>query len=178
MDELVAFLRARLDTDGRRALAAPKGPWEPALVTRGSGFDEWAIYGELGTTSRWSNAKGADEQLPQRRMIAGPGYEGGGVQGEAAARHIARHNPTRVLAEVEAKRQLLADALAEKHTVVEDCWYTCPAATEERDGGETCNDADSGKPCNCGRDARVEQRLRLLAMSYADHPDHREEWRP
>jgi hypothetical protein len=86
--------------------------------------------------------------------------------------------PQAILADCDAKLALVDDLLAERHQVVEDCWYTCPAATEERDGGETCNDADGGKPCNCGRDARVARRLGLLAMPYIGHPDYREAWKP
>ncbi|MGW0837567.1 DUF6221 family protein [Streptomyces prunicolor] len=149
---MVEFLRARLDADERRALAAPNGPWEPALVTRGSGFDEWAIYGELGATSRWNKAKAAEEQLSQRRMIAGPGYEGGGVQGEAAAQHIARHNPTRVLAEVAAKRELIR------------MWESLKLLNE--DGGY----ADA-----FGAASRA---IQLHAAVHSGHPDYLKEWAP
>lgn len=157
-DDLITFLRARLDDDERIAKAATTGPWS----VNDESFAE-SIRATDGT-----------------EVVAGGRWGGEAPVFESTedALHIAAHDPARTLLEIEAKRQLLADALAEKHVVVEDCWYTCPAATEERDGGETCNDADSDKPCNCGRDARVERRLRLLAMSYADHPDHREEWRP
>ena len=86
--------------------------------------------------------------------------------------------PGGVIADCDAKLALVDDLLAERHQVVEDCWYTCAAATEERDGGETCNEADSGKPCNCGRDTRVARRLQLLAMPYISHSDYRDEWRP
>lgn len=80
--------------------------------------------------------------------------------------------------EVEAKRLLLDDITAERHLVVEgDCWFTCAAATEDRDGGECCND-NAGDDCDCGRDARVERRLRLLDLPYSDHADYREEWKP
>lgn len=78
--------------------------------------------------------------------------------------------------DIDAKRQLIEDIISDRHRVVEDCWYTCPAATEERDGGESCHEDANGQ-CDCGRDKRVERRLRLLAMPYADHPDWREEWR-
>jgi hypothetical protein len=86
--------------------------------------------------------------------------------------------PARVLREIDAKRQLLADLSAEQHEVVDDCWYTCAAATDERDGGETCDDTRRGGPCDCGRDKRVARRLRLFALPYADRPGYREEWRP
>jgi hypothetical protein len=75
--------------------------------------------------------------------------------------------PEAVLRRVAAARELLADLQAERHLVVEgDCWYTCPAATVERDGGDCCDDDRRGGPCACGRDARVERRVRLLAESW------------
>lgn len=79
--------------------------------------------------------------------------------------------------EVAAKRAIVAHVLTWKHTVVEDCWYTCPAATEERDGGTNCNDA-AGDECDCGTGVRRGEVLRRLASVYADHPSYREEWRP
>ncbi|WP_435111901.1 DUF6221 family protein [Nocardiopsis synnemataformans] len=80
--------------------------------------------------------------------------------------------------EIEARRAILADALAEKHAVVEDSWYTCPAATEERDGGECGNDDLADAPCECGRDNRVGRLLSRLAFVYADHSDYEEGWKP
>ena len=74
-----------------------------------------------------------------------------------------------VLREVDARRKLVDLLLAEKHHVEDgDCWYTCAAATEEHDGGETCDDTRLGKPCDCGRDARVGAYLELLAQPYQE----------
>lgn len=158
IEELVAFLRARLDDDERTARAATPGPWS----VNDESFTE-SIRAADGT-----------------EVVAGGRWGGEAPVFETTedALHIAAHDPARALLETDSRRQLLADALVEKHVVVEDCWYTCPATTEDHDGGETCNEADSGKPCNCGRDARIERRLRLLAMPYIDHPDYRPEWRP
>ena len=76
--------------------------------------------------------------------------------------------PEAVLRRVKADRALLADLLAERHLVVDgDCWFTCTAATEERDGGENCDDDRRGGPCDCGRDTRVERRVRLLAEAWS-----------
>lgn len=93
-----------------------------------------------------------------------------------SADHIAAHNPVHVIADLDAKLALIDDLLTEKHEVVDgDCWYTCAAATEERDGGETCDDGRRGGPCDCGRDARVNRRLVILAQPFAGHADHRKE---
>ncbi|MGW4075995.1 hypothetical protein ACWELB_21200 [Streptomyces asiaticus] len=75
-------------------------------------------------------------------------------------------NPEAVLRHCAADRKLIADITADQHLVVDDCWYTCAAATEERDGGETCDDTRLGEPCDCGRDARVQRRLRIIAEGY------------
>jgi Family of unknown function (DUF6221) len=63
--------------------------------------------------------------------------------------HIARHDPARVLAECEAKRQLLSD---------ETLTYGVRANGE-----------------SSAFHLRV---MGYLALPYADHPDYREEWRP
>jgi hypothetical protein len=73
-------------------------------------------------------------------------------------------------------RALTDDLLEEKHLVVTDCWYTCAAATEEREGETTCNDDVRGGPCDCGRDGSVAHRLRLLADIWCDHPDYQSKW--
>lgn len=81
--------------------------------------------------------------------------------------HMARHDPAATLRRIAADRKLIADLLAEPHEVVEgDCWYTCAAATEKHDGGTTCDDTRLGKPCDCGRDARVERRVCLIAEGW------------
>jgi hypothetical protein len=74
-------------------------------------------------------------------------------------------------------RKIVEDLTAERHEVVEDCWYTCAGATEEHDGGECCDENRRGTGCDCGRDTRVNRRLGILASIWSDHPDWREEWR-
>ncbi len=65
------------------------------------------------------------------------------------ARHIARHDPARVLAECEAKRRIVE--------------------LIRRDNGDWCS------PDRLGLGEMV---LETLALPYADHPDYRDEWRP
>jgi hypothetical protein len=87
-------------------------------------------------------------------------------------------DPARVLREVAAKQRIIDVVMAWRHDVnEEDCWYTCGAATEERDGGECCNDNEIGE-CGCGLEMRRQLILAPLALPYTDHPDYREEWRP
>lgn len=151
MTDLVTFLRTRLDDDEQIARAAlnPKRP----------GDWEWR------KDSRTTVTVGGDPIQPSPGVERGP--------------HIARWHPARVLAEVAAKRRILDDMAAWKHAVIDDCWYTCRAATEERDGGESCDESEgSGGPCTCGLDKRRDAIARLLALPFASHPDYDETWRP
>ncbi len=75
----------------------------------------------------------------------------------AEGKHMARHDPARVLADVAAKRAIL-DA-HEELTI--GCCNTC---TEGMHSSE-----HQSWPCAT---------VRLLALPYADQPGYREEWRP
>lgn len=70
-----------------------------------------------------------------------------------------------VLAYLGALRKVAERADAWTHEVVDDCWYTCAAATDERDGGETCDDARRGGDCDCGLEARRTQVLAAVATA-------------
>lgn len=70
------------------------------------------------------------------------------LDGEAAAAHIARHDPAAVLARIAADRQILALGI-------------CAA----------CDIED--QPCD-----HRESTLRLLASAHADRPGYNEDWRP
>jgi len=115
MDDLIAFLRARLDEDEKTAHRA-----------------HGDLFSVLGQVEYYDGAAEMDEQ------------------------HITRHNPKRVLAEVEAKRQVLIE-----HQPWRPRWCsTCdvPGDYQGREHGCTT--------------------VRLLALPYADHPDYRDAWRP
>ncbi|MGW4042985.1 DUF6221 family protein [Streptomyces sp. NPDC004721] len=149
MDDLAEWLRAQLDEDERIARAT-----HPVFLA-------WEY----------------DHCVREIRDL-GNGNEITSVILPRYGEYMAEWDPERALREIEAKRQLVDDFLSEKHDVVEDCWYTCAAASEERDGGETCDDGRRGGPCDCGRDARVERRLCLLALPYVDRPGYKESWPP
>lgn len=87
----------------------------------------------------------------------------------AEADHVIRHDPARVLREIDAKRGLLKLLLSEGHAAL-------------RPGGSTeiyCGaDYGTGDPCECGRDERMSKCLRLLALPYADRPGYKDAWRP
>ncbi|SES03075.1 DUF6221 family protein [Streptomyces qinglanensis] len=152
--DLVAFLRARLDEDERLARAAA----EP---------EKWV---ELNREPRprWYVQLWAD---PDRvAVIADPESSAfpvvvsieGMDEGDAQNRidHIARHDPARVLADIEAKRRVVR--------YYEDAARTLAAA----EPGTPPHDLMTGA-MNSLRAA-----LQALALPYADHPDYREEWRP
>ncbi|MFI9618134.1 DUF6221 family protein [[Kitasatospora] papulosa] len=83
------------------------------------------------------------------------------------------------IADLDAKLALLNDLLADQHyRLEEDNWYFC-AALKDEDGAALCFDESRAPgPCDCGRDARVNRRLRILAQPFADHPNYQEAWRP
>ncbi|WP_413104527.1 DUF6221 family protein [Streptomyces sp. Inha503] len=81
------------------------------------------------------------------------------------AEHIARHHPTRVLAEIEAKRRLMAEVFSYEAKI--DGEWGCGHSADDIAAG-LCPETDPSEITA----------LRLLALCYADHPDHRDEWRP
>lgn len=89
--------------------------------------------------------------------------------------HIVRHDPARALREVTAIRSLIAEIVAEPHAYIPgDEFYSCSQAVDpyendpaEKVPGSGCSDPDrAGQPCDCGRDARVERLLSILAGIY------------
>lgn len=134
MDELAAFLRARWDEEEQAALAVPVG--RPTCAPPA----HWSTGADPGGEKRW--VLGTHEDIDARTP--------------EAAEHIARHDPARTLAEVEAKRRILdhcADMLRP------DSAWGGPTGPEDIDPGAWYV-------------------LRLLSLPYADHPDYRDEWRP
>jgi hypothetical protein len=140
-DRMLAWLRDAMDAAQRDAEAAGGDGWRKQEHPS----DTVAIYDSKGEPVVYDEGSPSEEQQA----------------------HIVRNSPAAVLRRIAADRSLLDDLLAERHAVNEgDCWYTCAAATEEVDGGETCDDDRRGKPCDCGRDIRVARRVRLLAESW------------
>lgn len=147
MTDLVTFLRARLDIDEQVAREALAGEWRNA-----------------STSSHYEDAAGPSEAVFTALPDAGLTVVARtGARGDRAAmvnaEHIARHDPARVLAEVDAKRRIIAR-------------YT--SAVED-----SAEDEDGYYDENRFEDARqLVPVLRLLALPYADHPDYRPEWAP
>lgn len=132
MSDLIEFLRARLTEDEEAARLATHGPWraEP--------------YNTLDAESPADYFVGASD--------ATVGIFPAEYDGPVNARHAARHDPTRVLAEVAAKQRIIYE-------------YERYAAERRRELGGWNTDG-------------VSPILTALASIYADHPDYRAEWAP
>lgn len=146
MDDLIAFLRARLDEDETAARAATWGPW---VVGPTFGGENNRVYvqpdGPGIDTIGTCVIAGQVSNVPQWR---------------ANAQHIARWDPERVLAEVEAKRALVDLAEA---TLADG------AGNERDEQGVFFSNPIARR--------RMRDALRLLAQPHAEHPDYRPEWR-
>jgi len=141
-------------------------------------YGEIRALAEAGSPGPWSVNAESDEVVAIDGITVADGFALSGRQLRATTAHIAANDPAHVLADIDAKLALVDDLLTEHHHVCADDWYTCPAATKEREGDTCCDDDRSGGPCECGRDERVERRLRLLAQPFAGHPDYQVEWVP
>lgn len=147
---LTEFLRARLEEDEKTALKAA------GAVTR-----EWSVnwhfdpdYGSDGILN-----------LGDQQEALGAGSNRTDPLSLGQAHHIARHDPARVLVDVEAKRRIVAEIF--EYEATEDGEFGC------------CHSAEDIATRQCpGTDPDKLPALRLLALPYADHPDYREEWRP
>ena len=160
MDDLLQFLRARLDEDERVARAATEGPWWYNPGKQWLGPEAFEKY-DLRQGEEFVGY-GGPHPFTGAVCATGPANN---MQSMQDAEHIARHDPARVLAEVEAKRRII-----EEHK---------PAVPKGRPNRErgclTCTTAQewdaAANEANC-------LTLRLLASPYADRPGYREEWRP
>lgn len=122
--DLVAFLRERLDEDEQTARRA------------GESFRQVGETGVIVTT-----------EGDRAEECASANWAG-------IAEHIVRHDPARVLREVEAARRLI------------------------RAHAKWCSGRCEAKHPEGGFDAAHYWGLKVRAEVYADHPDYRPEWRP
>jgi Family of unknown function (DUF6221) len=122
MDDLIAFITARLDEDEVVARSAASLQADPE---NGWGIDGRAITPHIGV-----------------------------VHEEESRVHIARHNPARVLREVEAKR-----------AIVRRCGWSVNEPDRYPNGLVS------------PRAVLARQNLSDLAAAWNDHPDYRAEWK-
>ncbi|WP_405531525.1 DUF6221 family protein [Streptomyces avidinii] len=143
-DALVQFLRARLDEDEQAAQEAVADEF----VTSG----RWMARGPYGDGDHFGNIQSeqseqiVEESLPWRTVV-----------------HIARHDPARVLAEVDAHQRLVE--LHAPLDVVGDSFTGCATCSWRDEMDELWVQW----PCPT---------IRLLALPYAKHVGYRPEWAP
>ena len=135
--DLIAFLNARIEEDEQAARAATPGPWA-ALDGGVMSIDDesWPV------TSTETDRERGDRV------------------------HIARHDPARVLADVETKRRIIEEHL--------------PWSGKQNDDGVYCSTC-VGYPIDSRGHIGVTwpcPTLRLLALPYAGHEGYRAEWAP
>ena len=136
MDDLIAFLNARFDEDEAAAQAAARD------TERFAGRANWsAAFGTIVT----------DAEDPGWAICDLAPF----VDDECLARHIARHDPARVLREVAAKRAILAEY--------------------ERVAGSAQAYPNNATITSLGAAQTV---VKALGTVYSDHPDYRGEWAP
>lgn len=130
MSEVVDFLLARIAEDEAVAVAA--------RALQDHGDDRWWVDGPAQHSRKW--------------WVYATGEK---FNHEQTATHIARHDPARVLAECDAKRDLVTGWSAFLGGAPEWAAVEMPSLLE-----------------------MAQRSLRLLAVPYADHPDYDGAWRP
>lgn len=136
-NDLTTWLRAQLDEDERVARDASGDTW----VTGASAGYEYSRPGDVYAI--------AHDGTPAR--IALGTRCGPDISEEQSSEHIARHDPARVLAEVEAKRRIIA------------LWEEAQSAQFPDEGGYA---------------SALKDVVRLVALPHAGLPGYREKWRP
>ena len=156
MDDLVAFLRARLDEREARAKAATQGQFGKWMVDEGKHYQDGRAR-QIVTMAYDPDYALVDESAwPGEQVLTNCSFDHSVDEQEEADLHfIADNDPQFVLADVAAKRQII-----ELHSG--DGAHECPGLADFY--GEAT-------------DYEIECRtLRLLAQPYAGHPEFREEW--
>jgi len=135
MDDLVQWLRAQLDEDERIARAAEGDP----------------VFDGTGIVIERNRARGFPDRVAG---LISP-----------VATHIARHDPARVLRDIDAKRRLMKQIFMYE-AKIDGEWGCCHGADEIEAG--MCEETSPNEI----------EALRLLALPYSDREGYRAEWRP
>jgi hypothetical protein len=193
VDDLIAFLTARINEDEWWAREASRGLFEGEYTPTGEhwqwtdNYDGPAIVDPALSEYVHSERNGLDvvlcsvEKYNNRKAEWRNGDTRLVISGEeiptAVGGHIARHDPARVLAEVEAKRAILA----EHATMFRNIGWQDDDHEEVYEELEVCALCVSKHSHFSSRAAVPEgacKTVRILAAVYADHPDYHDEWRP
>ena len=142
MDELVAWLGVQLDEDERTARAAT---WHDDAGT-------WTAHQSEYDSPRRSERRWFIIDSMDDGVITDVDPEAS--QPDGVARHVAEHDPARVLREISAKRQALAH-------YARVCQLT-------KDGDEAYLLAEGA----------VAKQIQIMATAYDHRPGYKESWRP
>ena len=159
---LAEFLLARIAEDEAAARACVYPP-----------HDGYKPHPEL---SRWFYREGGEveyvqtpemlaHKYPERLYVTCDGEGLTPAVGEVHGEHIARHDPARVLAECEAKRQVVHE------------WQTFGKLADPSVQPST-DEEFRVRAAAVGIRQGLARALSHLAMPYADHLDYRQEWKP
>jgi len=154
MDDLVVWLRQQLDEDERVARGAANEDPPPWHIDEHGGRIKSGPYTVVHI----------EDSTPRPPV----------------AEHIARHDPARVLLEVEAKRRIL-DALEDQRRQAGQNSHKYVEAMRSPRGGPADDLLPGIKTHGWtlgGRVEALEEVVKLLALPYSDHPGYREEWAP
>lgn len=162
------FILARVADLETAANQAAPGPWIARTLGRA---DQTALIQH-------------ERSLPATSLPIGPLVADfcGHPASMANATHAALNNPAAVLADVEQTRQLVAAILAMPHDYNDaDPYYSCALAVDPyqpgSEPGSGCyRDTDDPLRCDCGRDARAQHMLKIIARRWPTHPDYQETW--
>ncbi len=153
VDDLTAWLTAKLDEDERVAKAAVAGPW---TYNPGKQWHDGHDFDTLTNPQEYV-AYGGPSPFTGCVCVTGPAND---RQSMADAEHVATFDPTRALAEVAAKRHRLARHAPDRDSIHGAFCRWCSVPQ----GG-----AWQEWPC---------PDIRADAAVYADRPGYRQEWRP
>jgi hypothetical protein len=169
MDDLVQWMRAQLDEDERVARAAS----EYAEA-------DWRLDEDGETVLWWPPEPHIAEKEREKGLpVVSDHWRGQTIEsgGTRLAPHIARHDPARVLREIDATRQLL-----DLHGLVHRDLLWIDENSDERTAEIPvcghCVPRHSSYPHPSAVPQGPCTTLRMLALPYADRPGYRDEWRP
>lgn len=144
--DLIAFLRARLDEDA-------------AVIEKP---ETWTAFDENEPTG----TRRVDVDHSIERVVACTRAWRGA--------HIARHDPARVLREIDAKRRVI-----DTYAVVSGRSKDLSARRDRlKDRGHDLLMSEMDLETAIHQRDVLASVLRLLALPYDQHPDYREEWKP
>jgi hypothetical protein len=156
--DIAFFLLARIANDRKIAEAAPPAPWSVEEIPDDKGI-AWGVDGPVLEGEEWPEPVvvvdfDRDYQAPR-----------GGCINAAAANYIAHWDPARILAECDAKEELVKEYLRIRDMANAAANYDLNTVHTFTASARTATSA-------------LEAAVRYLALPYANHRNYQEEWRP